>query len=67
MTGLTAYFVDVKTFAKFNAKPHLFSYSEPQQMGGGGANDGVFVNFTGGKRDQFKSRVEQFDGVVINV
>ena len=66
MARLTACFVDVKAFAKFNARPHLFSYSEPQQMGGGGANNGVFVNFAGGKIDQFRSRVEQFSGVVIN-
>jgi len=63
---MTAFFTDVRSFAIFNAKPHLFTYSDPTQIGAGGEHDAVFVNLTSGRVDNFVKRVEQFDGVILH-
>ena len=62
---MKAMFDGVREFAKFNTKPHLFSYSQPYQLGGNDVNSPVYVDLTSGDADQFASRVEQFGGVVL--
>ena len=62
---MKAMFDGVREFAKFNAKPHLFSYSQPYQLGGNDVNSPVYVDLTSGDAVQFASRVEQFGGVVL--
>lgn len=58
-----AMFDNVKAFAAFNAKPHLFGYSAPYQMTVSGADQPVYVNLTTGQAEVFASRVEQFGGL----
>lgn len=63
---MKAHFDNVRAFAKFNAKPHLFSYGEPYQTNGQhGAEHPVFITLTNGCPDQFRARVEQFGGFTI--
>lgn len=62
---MIAMFTNVKAFAVFNAKPHLFSYGEPYQFAGEGKDEPVFVDLVDGDAQQFCARVEQFDGLVL--
>lgn len=63
---MLAMFPDVKTFAVFNAKPHLFTYGEPFQLAGNDIHGSVYIQFTGGCVKQFKNRVEIFNGLVLS-
>lgn len=62
---MKALFNSVKEFAVFAAKPHLFRIGEPYQLGTNCANSGVYVELVSGKESNFKSRVEQFGGVIL--
>jgi hypothetical protein len=62
---MKAMFSNVKAFAVFNSKPHLFSYGQPYQLGTACVNSAVFVELTRGDSKKFSSRVEQFGGVVL--
>lgn len=63
---MKAMFNTVKDFAIFNAKPHLFTFGEPYQIGGDTGKDGaVFVELRSGCKAMFASRVDQFGGVVL--
>lgn len=58
-------FNNVNEFAIFNSKPHLFSFSEPYQLGCAGEDQDVFIDLTDGCKDVFKARVEQFGGICL--
>ena len=58
-----AMFDNVKEFAKFNSKLHLFSYSEPYYICSSDIDNPVYVNMITGCDEQFKKRVTQFGGV----
>lgn len=60
-----AMFPNLRAFAVFNAKPHLFTYGQPYQVGVRGAQYEVFVDLKAGDPAQFQARVEQFGGVVL--
>lgn len=62
---MLAMFPDVKTFAVFNAKPHLFTYGEPFQLSKSDVHSPVYIQLTGGDVNQFKIRVEQFAGLIL--
>lgn len=62
---MKALFNSAKEYAVFAAKTHLFRVSEPYQLGANCANSGVYVELVSGKESQFKSRVEQFGGVIL--
>ena len=62
---MKAMFDTVMEFAKFNAVPHLFRYSDPYQLGCNDANCAVFVALVAGNADEFARRVRQFGGVVL--
>ena len=62
---MIAMFNNVKEFASFNAKPHLFSFSEPYQKFSFGDDQEVFIDLIDGCKEIFKSRVEQFGGLCL--
>lgn len=62
---MLAMFPDVKTFAVFNAKPHLFAYGAPFQLTDNTIHSPVYIRFASGDVKQFKNRVEQFNGLVL--
>lgn len=62
---MLAMFTDVKTYAVFRSKPHLFQTAEPFQLGVADASEPVFVRLVQGCRKMFAKRVEQFGGLVV--
>ena len=62
---VSAMFTDVRQFAIFNAKPHLFTVSKPSQTGTSDANSPVFISLVSGCGAEFAARVGQFGGVTL--
>lgn len=65
MTKLTAMFDNVKDFAVFNAKPHLFTIAAPTQMFCNDIDHPVYVELESGCAEMFTIRVKQFGGLVL--
>lgn len=63
---MKALFNSVKSYAVFASKPQQFIVGEPYQLGAISKNGGVFVELISGKESLFRSRVEQFGGVVLD-
>lgn len=62
---MKAMFDNVKAFAVFSSKPHLFRVGQPYQMGNSNVDGCVFVNLVAGNPKMFAKRVSQFGGVVL--
>lgn len=57
---MLAIFDSIQDLAKFNAKPHLFTYSAPF-----GGESAFYVTLESGCEEMFTARVEQFGGTVM--
>jgi len=62
---MIAMFTNVREYAIFNSKPHLFTCGEPYQVAGNSDHGSVFVKLQTGGGASFTARVEQFGGVVL--
>lgn len=62
---MLAMFNNVKAYAVFHSKPHLFQTAEPFQLGVPDASEPVFVRLIQGQQEMFAHRVEQFGGLVV--